>query len=99
MKISDQRQKIFVVLSGLWPLRQYVCGKVRVNPLKRKIRDENLFSDNITDVKADVKQQEIKELVAVSCNVFFFEIQCKIHVYFSLNFAFAWYSIQLDIVH
>ena len=71
MKISDQQQKIFVVFSGLWPLRQYVCGKVRVNPLKRKIRDKNLFSDNIADVKADIKQ-EIKELVAVSCNVFFF---------------------------
>ena len=71
MKISDHRQKTFVLVSGLWPLRQYLCGEVRVNPLKRKIRDENLFSDNITDVKADVKQQEIKELVAVSCNVFF----------------------------
>ena len=48
-----------------------------MNPLKRKIRDENLFSDNITDVKADVKQQEIKELVAVSCNVFFLKYNVR----------------------
>ena len=51
---------------------------VYVNPLKMKIRDENLFLDNFAsssekllkmmfaDVKAGVKQQAIKELVATS---------------------------------
>ena len=62
------------------------------------------------DVKADVKQQEIKEegegggiqeLVAVSRNFLKgipskLEIQCRTGVYFSFNFA--WNSIQLDLV-
>ena len=39
------------------------------------------------DVKADVKQQEIKQLIAVS--TFFYEVP----------WYFGCYSIQLDIVH
>ena len=51
------------------------------------------------DVKADVKQQELEELVAVSCNfcdTSKLEIKWKTRGYFS--FFFAWYSIQLEIV-
>ena len=40
------------------------------------------------DVKVNVKQEEIKELV---------EIQCRKGMNFSLKFG--WYSIQLAIVH
>ena len=55
---------------------------VGVNPLKRKSCDKNLFSDNVewssenvwkmmpADVKANIKQQEIRDLVAVSYNFF-----------------------------
>ena len=46
------------------------------------------------NVKAKLKQKEIKELVAVSSKL---EIQCKKSMYFLLNFG--WYTIQLDIVH
>ena len=52
------------------------------------------------DVKADVKQQELEELVAVSCNfrdTSKLEIKWKTRAYFSF-FFFAWYSIQLEIV-
>ena len=47
------------------------------------------------------KQQELKELVAVSCNFLKeqpskLEIQCKTSMHFS--FDFDWCSIQLDIV-
>ena len=51
------------------------------------------------DVKDDVKQQELEELVAVSCNfrdTSKLEIKWKTRAYFS--FFFAWYSIQLEIV-
>ena len=55
------------------------------------------------DEKADVKQQEIKELVAVSCN-FIKEVPsnleilfCKTGMYFTFNFG--WSSMQFDIVH
>ena len=52
------------------------------------------------EVKADIKQ-EIKELVAISCNFLYkvpskLEIQSKTGVYFS--FKFVWYSNQLDVV-
>ena len=55
----------------------------------------------LADVKTDAKQQEIKELVALSWNVLQEvpskrEILWKTGVYFS--FQFTWYSIQLDIV-
>ena len=55
-----------------------VCGGESV---KKKFCGKNLFSDNLewgfksfwkmisVDEKANVKQQEIKELVAVSCTV------------------------------
>ena len=53
--------------------------------------------------KADVKQQEMKELVAVSFN-FIKEVPskleilcCKTCMYFTFNFG--WSSIQFDIVH
>ena len=53
------------------------------------------------DVKANIKQQEIKDLVAVSEKFLLevpskLEMQCKNGVYFS--FDFVWYSIHLDIV-
>ena len=51
------------------------------------------------DVKPDVKQQEIKELVVVFSNFLYvpskLEIQCKTWMYFSFNFT--WYSIQFYI--
>ena len=47
------------------------------------------------DVKASVKQEEIKSGTCVLN--FFFEIDCKKDIYFS--FDFGWYSVQLDIVH
>ena len=52
------------------------------------------------DVKTDAKQQEIKELVAVSCEFLQeapskLEIHCKKYMYLSFNFA--WYIMQLDI--
>ena len=52
------------------------------------------------DLKAYVKQKEIKELVTVSYKFLYevlleHELQCKQGVYF---FNFGWYSIQLDIV-
>ena len=46
------------------------------------------------DVKADVKQQEIQELVAVSCNFLYKYLQN--FMYFSFNFAN--YYIQFEIV-
>ena len=42
------------------------------------------------DVKADVKQQEIEELVVALPSKF--EMQCETGVYFSFNFT--WYSIS-----
>ena len=51
------------------------------------------------DVKSNIKQQEIKDLVSASCK-FLSEvpskrqIQCKKDTYFS--FDFGWYSIHLD---
>ena len=52
------------------------------------------------DVKATVKQQEIKEQVAASFKFLSevpskLEIQCKKGMYFSFNFG--WYSIRLDL--
>ena len=53
-----------------------------------------------TDVNADVKQQETKELVAVSCKFndvpSKLKIQWKTGMHFSFNFD--WYSIHLDTV-
>ena len=54
-----------------------------------------------TDVKPGVKQQEIKELAAVSYNFLQepplkLEIKCKTGIYFL--FDSGWYSTQLDIV-
>ena len=54
-----------------------------------------------TDVKPGVKQQEIKELAAVSYNFLQepplkLEIKCKTSIYFL--FDSGWYSTQLDIV-
>ena len=59
------------------------------------------------DVKANIKQQEIKDLVALSYKFFYLsslkkkkeklEIQCKNRVYFS--FDPGWYTIHLDTVH
>ena len=46
------------------------------------------------DVKAGVKQQEIQELVAVSCNFLYKYLQN--FMYFSFNFAN--YYIQFEIV-
>ena len=52
------------------------------------------------DVKANIKQQEIKDLVAYLTNVYELpvklEIQYKKRVYFL--FDFTWHSIHLDIV-
>ena len=50
------------------------------------------------NVKADIKKQEIKYLVAYLTNVYknYLEIQYKKGLYFSFNFG--WYSIHLDIV-
>ena len=44
-----------------------------------------------SDVKSNIKQQEIKYIVAVP------SIQCKKGVYFSIDFG--WYSVHLDFVH
>ena len=55
-------QKTFVTLSGFWPLRGWGWQGVWVNPLKK----ENLKNFTSADVKANIKQQEIKYLVAVS---------------------------------
>ena len=54
------------------------------------------------DVKANIKQQEIKDLVNISYKfskevLSKLEMQCKKGVHFS--FVFAWYSMHLDIVH
>ena len=49
-------------------------------------------------VKANIKQQEIKDIAAVSYN-FLYEVpkkQCKKENYFPLDFG--WYSIHLDVV-
>ena len=52
------------------------------------------------DVKANIKQQEINDLVAVSYN-FLYEVpsklekQCKKENYFTLDFG--WYSIHLEV--
>ena len=71
--------KKLVTFSRFW-LRGWGRG-VWVNLLKRKIWDKNLFSDNVewssknlwkmmsADVKANIKQQEIKDVVAVSYNL------------------------------
>ena len=52
------------------------------------------------DVKANMKKQEIKDLVAYLTNFYELhvklEIQYKKRMYFS--FDFTWYSIHLDIV-
>ena len=62
---------------------------------KRKIRDEKL--------QANIKQQEIKDQVAVLYRFFLevpskHEIQCKKGVYFPFEFGCYSYSIHLDIV-
>ena len=38
----ENQQKVFVTFSELWPLSRWGWGE-RVNPLKRKIWDENFF--------------------------------------------------------
>ena len=52
------------------------------------------------DVKANMKQQEIKDPVAYLTNVYELPVKLEIHykkrMYFS--FDFTWYSIHLDIV-
>ena len=72
-QFREHQIKSFITLSRLWLLG---FGWIRE---KRKARVENLFVENdewgskkllkmiFTDVKADVKQQEVNELVAVSC--------------------------------
>ena len=51
------------------------------------------------DVKANIKQQEVKDLVAYLTKKYLqnFEIQYKKSVYFS--FDFGWYFIHLDSAH
>ena len=52
------------------------------------------------DVKANIKQQKIKDLVTYLTNFYKKYLQniskCKKRLYFS--FDFGWYSIHLDIV-
>ena len=49
------------------------------------------------DIKANLKQKEIKELVAVSYKTSKLnKVQCKKSMYFLLTFD--WYTIQLGIV-
>ena len=61
---------------------------------------------SVDDVKANIKYQEIKDLVAVSYKFCYLpslkkkeklEIKCKNSVYFS--FDPGWYTIHLDTVH
>ena len=47
------------------------------------------------DGKANIKQQEIKDLVAVYLTFVYLEIQYKKRVYFSCNFR--WHPIHVDI--
>ena len=59
---------------------------------------EKIIPDHL---KANIKQQEIKDIAAVSYN-FLYEVpsklkkQCKKENYFPLDFG--WYSIHLDVV-
>ena len=78
--IREHRQKIFVRLSGFWPLRGCDCLSEFVK--KGKFETKIFFSDNdewssnnlwkimSADVKANIKQQEIKNLVAYLKNVY-----------------------------
>ena len=114
-QLRDHQQKTFVTLSRYWPFSEW---GVWVNRLKRENLSWKSFFQIMlnealksckkwyisADVKADVNQQVIKELVA-SCIFNFYkryvpsklEMQCKTGIYFS--FIFAWYFIQFDIVH
>ena len=52
-------------------------------------------------IKADLKQQEIKELVAIFCNILLkvpSKLECTINQACNFHLIFAWYSVQLDIV-
>ena len=86
---------------------------VWIESVKRKISDENLFSYNVersskslwkmisADVKANLKQQEIKEIEAASYKFLWegptkLEMQCKKGMCFSFNFGL--HSIQLDVI-
>ena len=74
MKLGSIDKKLSLRLANFG---RYGVG-VQVNPLKMKIRYENLYLDNFesssekllkmmsADVKAGAKQQAIKELVATS---------------------------------
>ena len=58
--------KTFVMLSRFWLVRGW---GVWVNPLKNEnLRLKSFFSDNEMLMKPDVKQQEVKELIALSYN-------------------------------
>ena len=87
-KIREHWQKTFIMLSEFLPLKRWV----------EWIRWKILFSDNVewssknlwkmisADVKANIKQQEINDLVAVSYNFFWVCI---------FYFYFGWYPKTL----
>ena len=107
----EHQQKTFVTFSRFLPLREW--EGFEFESVKRKISDENLFSDNAersskslwkmisADVKANVKQQKIKEIEAASYKFLWevptkLEMQCKKGMCFSFNFGL--HSIQLDVI-
>ena len=74
-----------------------------VNPLKKKICDENLSSDNDVEwgsqkswkmIFANVKTN-VRKIIRIAFKTWHKIIQYIKGVYFSFNFG--WYSIQLDI--
>ena len=77
--IRENRQKTFVTLSGFWPFRG--CGGLSESAKKEKFVTKIFLSDNDKwssnnlwkimpdDVKVNIKQQEIKDLVAYLTNI------------------------------
>ena len=78
--LREHRQKNLVTLSGFWLLRG--CRGLSESVKKGKFATKILFSDNdewssnnlwkimSADVKANIKKQEIKDVVAYLTNVY-----------------------------
>ena len=102
-EIREHQQKTFVRLSGFWQLRSG-GGEGKVNLLKKgKFVTKIFFSYNVewssknlwkmmsADVKANIKQQEIKYLVAYFKKKYLQNLN-------AISFDLGWYSNRVGIV-
>ena len=76
--IRENRQKKFVTLSGFWPFRG--CGGLSESAKKKNLWQKSFFKIMMNEVliiceklclmmKVNIKQQEIKDLVAYLTNI------------------------------